>query len=245
LPLLDIDNLSAGYGGKTILDGLSLSAERGDVVSLIGPSGSGKSTLLRVLIGLTPPTGGSVRIGGEAINYADKAGLKALRRRMSIVFQQFNLFQNMSVLDNLTLAPVRTLGVARAEAEARARDLLANVGLADKAGSYPDQLSGGQQQRVAIARALAMQPEILLLDEVTSALDPERVGEVLETIRSLARTGITMLLVSHEMAFVREISTKVVMMDAGRVVEQGSPAAIFETPSEARTKSFMQAIIRH
>jgi len=245
LPLLDIDNLSAGYGGKTILDGLSLSAERGDVVSLIGPSGSGKSTLLRVLIGLTPPSGGTVRIGDEAINYADKAGLKALRRRMSIVFQQFNLFQNMSVLDNLTLAPERTLGVARAEAEARARDLLANVGLADKAGSYPDQLSGGQQQRVAIARALAMQPEILLLDEVTSALDPERVGEVLETIRSLARTGITMLLVSHEMAFVREISTKVVMMDAGRVVEQGSPAAIFETPTQARTKSFMQAIIRH
>jgi polar amino acid transport system ATP-binding protein len=245
LPLLDIDNLSAGYGGKTILDGLSLSAERGDVVSLIGPSGSGKSTLLRVLIGLTPPTGGTVRIGGEAINYADKAGLKSLRRRMSIVFQQFNLFQNMSVLDNLTLAPVRTLGVVRAEAEARARDLLANVGLADKAGSYPDQLSGGQQQRVAIARALAMQPEILLLDEVTSALDPERVGEVLETIRSLASTGITMLLVSHEMAFVREISTKVVMMDAGRVVEQGSPAAIFETPTQARTKSFMQAIIRH
>ena len=245
MPLLDIDNLSAGYGGKTILDGLSLSAERGDVVSLIGPSGSGKSTLLRVLIGLTPPTGGTVRIGGEAINYADKAGLKALRRRMSIVFQQFNLFQNMSVLDNLTLAPVRTLGVARAEAEARARDLLANVGLADKAGSYPDQLSGGQQQRVAIARALAMQPEILLLDEVTSALDPERVGEVLETIRSLASTGITMLLVSHEMAFVREISTKVVMMDEGRVVEQGSPSAIFETPTQARTKSFMQAIIRH
>ncbi len=245
MPLLDIDNLSAGYGGKTILDGLSLSAERGDVVSLIGPSGSGKSTLLRVLIGLTPPTGGTVRIGGEAINYADKAGLKSLRRRMSIVFQQFNLFQNMSVLDNLTLAPVRTLGVARAEAEARARDLLANVGLADKAGSYPDQLSGGQQQRVAIARALAMQPEILLLDEVTSALDPERVGEVLETIRSLASTGITMLLVSHEMAFVREISTKVVMMDEGRVVEQGSPSAIFETPTQARTKSFMQAIIRH
>ncbi len=245
MPLLDIDNLSAGYGGKTILDGLSLSAERGDVVSLIGPSGSGKSTLLRVLIGLTPPSGGTVRIGGDAVDYADKAGLKALRRRMSIVFQQFNLFQNMSVLDNLTLAPVRTLGVARAEAEGRARDLLANVGLADKAGSYPDQLSGGQQQRVAIARALAMKPEILLLDEVTSALDPERVGEVLETIRSLASTGITMLLVSHEMAFVREISTKVVMMDAGRVVEQGSPSAIFETPSEPRTKSFMQAIIRH
>ena len=176
MPLLDIADLSAGYGGAPIIDGLSLSAERGDVVSLIGPSGSGKSTLLRVLIGLTPPTAGAVSIGGEAINYADKAGRQALRRRMSIVFQQFNLFQNMSVLDNLTLAPVRTLGVTRAEAEARARALLANVGLADKAGSYPEQLSGGQQQRVAIARALAMQPEILLLDEVTSALDPERVA---------------------------------------------------------------------
>lgn len=245
MPLLDIADLSAGYGGKTILNGVSLTAERGEVVSLIGPSGSGKSTLLRVLIGLTPPSAGMVRIDGTPVDYADKAGRQALRRRMSIVFQQFNLFQNLTVLGNLTLAPVRTLGVARAEAEARAHDLLARVGLADKAGSYPDQLSGGQQQRVAIARALAMQPEILLLDEVTSALDPERVGEVLETVRSLASTGITMLLVSHEMAFVREISTKVVMMDAGRVVEVGSPKAIFETPTEARTQAFIRAIIRH
>ncbi|MCU0890362.1 MAG: amino acid ABC transporter ATP-binding protein [Sandarakinorhabdus sp.] len=245
MSLLDIAELSAGYGGNTILDGVSLTAERGDIVSLIGPSGSGKSTLLRVLIGLTPPTGGTVRIDGAAVDYADSAALKALRRRMSIVFQQFNLFQNMTALDNLTLAPVRTLGVARAEAEARGCDLLAKVGLADKAGAYPAQLSGGQQQRVAIARALAMQPEILLLDEVTSALDPERVGEVLDTIRTLAETGITMLLVSHEMGFVREISTKVVMMDAGRVVEAGPPASIFESPRETRTRSFMQAIIRH
>lgn len=245
MPLLDIAELTAGYGGKTILDGVSLTAERGDIVSLIGPSGSGKSTLLRVLIGLTPPSAGTVRIDGTAVDYGDAAALKQLRRRMSIVFQQYNLFQNMTALDNLTIAPIRTLGVPRGEAEARARDLLAKVGLADKAGAYPAELSGGQQQRVAIARALAMQPEILLLDEVTSALDPERVGEVLDTIQALADTGITMLLVSHEMGFVRGISTKVVMMDAGRVVEAGSPAAIFETPSQPRTQAFIKAIIRH
>lgn len=245
MPLLDIVDLVAGYAGKTILDGVSLTAERGDIISLIGPSGSGKSTLLRVLIGLTPPTGGTVRIDGSTVNYADKVARKALRRRMSIVFQQFNLFQNMTALDNITLAPVRTLGVARAEAEARGRDLLAKVGLADKTGSYPDQLSGGQQQRVAIARALAMQPEILLLDEVTSALDPERVGEVLDTVRTLAETGMTMVLVSHEMAFVREISSQVVMMDAGRVVERGPPAQLFGQPVEVRTRAFMNAIIRH
>ena len=245
MPLPDIAELTAGYGGKTILDGVSLTAERGDVVSLIGPSGSGKSTLLRVLIGLTPPSGGSVRIDGAPVDYADSAALKALRRRMSIVFQQFNLFQNMTALDNLTLAPVRTLGVAPADAEDRGRALLAKVGLADKAGAYPAELSGGQQQRVAIARALAMQPEILLLDEVTSALDPERVGEVLDTIRALADTGITMLLVSHEMGFVREISTKVVMMDAGRVIEAGTPDAIFKAPVQPRTQAFIKAIIRH
>jgi len=245
VPLLEIVDLTAGYGSKTILDGVCLTAERGDIVSLIGPSGSGKSTLLRALIGLTPASGGHVCLDGVAVDYGNKAALAALRRRMTIVFQQFNLFQNMRVIDNLTLAPVRTLGVAPAEAESRGRDLLARVGLADKAGSYPDELSGGQQQRVAIARALAMQPEMLLLDEVTSALDPERVSEVLETIRALADTGITMLLVSHEMAFVREISTKVVMMDSGRVVEAGPPATIFDAPTQPRTAAFMRAIIRH
>jgi polar amino acid transport system ATP-binding protein len=245
LPLLDIAELSAGYGGNTILHGVSLTAERGDIVSLIGPSGSGKSTLLRVLIGLAPPASGTVHLDGTAVDYGDAAALRALRRRMSIVFQQFNLFQNMTALDNLTLAPTRTLGVARAEAEARGRDLLARVGLADKADAYPAQLSGGQQQRVAIARALAMQPEILLLDEVTSALDPERVGEVLDTIQGLADTGITMLLVSHEMGFVRGISTKVVMMDGGRVVEEGPPQQIFDAPIQPRTQAFIRAIIRH
>ena len=245
MPFLDIVDLSAGYGGAPILNGVTLSVGKGEVISLIGPSGSGKSTLLRVLIGLTSPSSGQVTIDGTPVEYASKASVRALRRRMSIVFQQFNLFQNMTALANICLAPVKTLGVPPAEAEARGRELLASVGLADKADSYPDQLSGGQQQRVAIARALAMQPEILLLDEITSALDPERVGEVLDTVRALAATGISMLLVSHEMSFVREISTRVVMMDAGRVVESGPPAQIFTAPQEARTQAFIGAIIRH
>jgi polar amino acid transport system ATP-binding protein len=245
LPFLDIADLSAGYGGKTILDGVTLGCEKGSITSLIGPSGSGKSTLLRALIGLTAPSAGAVRLDGQTLDYGSAPALSALRRRMGIVFQQFNLFQNMTALANITLAPIRTLGVSRAEAEARAHALLGAVGLADKAGSYPDQLSGGQQQRIAIARALAMQPDILLLDEVTSALDPERVGEVLDTIASLASSGITMVLVSHEMAFVRRISSQVVMMDAGRVVETGPPDQIFLAPQQPRTQAFINAIIRH
>jgi polar amino acid transport system ATP-binding protein len=164
---------------------------------------------------------------------------------MAIVFQQYNLFQNMTALQNVTLAPIKVHGLARAEADARALQLLAKVGLADKASAYPTELSGGQQQRVAIARALACEPEILLLDEVTSALDPERVGEVLDTVRALAGGGITLLLVSHEMGFVREISTRVVMMDQGRVVEEGPPEAIFLSPQQDRTRSFVGSIIRH
>lgn len=245
MPFLDIADLSAGYGGKTILDGVTLGCEKGSITSLIGPSGSGKSTLLRALIGLTAPSAGAVRLDGQTLDYGSAPALSALRRRMGIVFQQFNLFQNMTALANITLAPIRTLGVSRAEAEARAHALLGAVGLADKAGSYPDQLSGGQQQRIAIARALAMQPDILLLDEVTSALDPERVGEVLDTIASLASSGITMVLVSHEMAFVRRISSQVVMMDAGRVVESGPPDQIFLAPQQPRTQAFINAIIRH
>ncbi len=245
MPFLDIADLSAGYGGKTILDGVTLGCEKGSITSLIGPSGSGKSTLLRALIGLTAPSAGAVRLDGQTLDYGSAPALSALRRRMGIVFQQFNLFQNMTALANITLAPIRTLGVSRAEAEARAHALLGAVGLADKAGSYPDQLSGGQQQRIAIARALAMQPDILLLDEVTSALDPERVGEVLDTIASLASSGITMVLVSHEMAFVRRISSQVVMMDAGRVVETGPPDQIFLAPQQPRTQAFINAIIRH
>ena len=242
---LEIRDLAASYGGQPVLRGLSLSADKGEVVSLIGPSGSGKSTLLRVLIGLTPPSAGEVRIAGERLNYAHKPAVRELRRRMSIVFQQFNLFQNMTALDNVTIAPIKAQKVSRAQAETRGLELLASVGLADKRDSYPDQLSGGQQQRVAIARALAVEPEILLLDEVTSALDPERVGEVLDTIRSLAGSGITLLLVSHEMSFVREISTRVVMMDEGQLVESGTPEQIFTAPQTDRTRSFIGSIIRH
>lgn len=242
---LEIHDISSSYGKQEVLRGVSLSADKGEVVSLIGPSGSGKSTLLRVLIGLTPPTAGEVFAAGERVEYANKASLKALRRRMSIVFQQYNLFQNMSVLDNVTVAPVKVQKAPRAEVEQHARKLLEKVGMSEKEQAYPEELSGGQQQRVAIARALATKPEILLLDEVTSALDPERVKEVLDTIRSLTNEGITMVIVSHEMSFVREVSTRVAMMDEGRIVEVGSAEQIFASPTEDRTRDFVGKILAH
>ncbi len=228
-----------------MLHNVNLSVNKGEVISLIGPSGSGKSTFLRVLMGLLPPTGGQVRIDGTRIDYGSRTQLKAMRDRMAIVFQQYNLFQNMDVMRNVTIAPISIKKRPKAEVLREAEALLAKVGLAEKHHSYPDQLSGGQQQRVAIARALALRPEILLLDEVTAALDPELVNEVLDTVRSLAREGITMLIVSHEMAFVREVSTRVVMMDKGQVVEIGPPAQIFENPQEARTREFVGKILRH
>jgi polar amino acid transport system ATP-binding protein len=242
---LEIRNLSSSYGSHQILRGVTLEADRGEVISLIGPSGSGKSTLLRVLIGLTPPTGGEVRVAGEPVDYSSRKSLRALRNRMSIVFQQYNLFQNMTVMRNVTVAPIEIRRRPRAEAERDARAWLEKVGMAHKHDAFPENLSGGQQQRVAIARALAMNPEILLLDEVTSALDPERVNEVLDTIRSLTSEGITMVIVSHEMAFVREVSTRVAMMDEGRIVEYGSPAQIFDAPREQRTRDFVSKILRH
>lgn len=242
---LDVSELTCAYGEQTILKGVSLSADKGEVLSLIGPSGSGKSTLLRTLIGLNQPTGGEVRIGGQPVNYRDRTSVRALRAQMAIVFQQYNLFQNMSVLRNVTVTPTTIQKRPRAQVEALATELLARVGMADKHHAYPEELSGGQQQRVAIARALALQPEILLLDEVTSALDPERVNEVLDTIRRLTDEGITMLIVSHEMAFVREVSTRVVMMDDGQVVETGSPQQIFDQPTQARTRDFVSKILKH
>jgi polar amino acid transport system ATP-binding protein len=245
LPLLELAGVTKSFGRHRVLDDVSLAVDRGEVVSIIGPSGSGKSTLLRLLIGLERPDAGQVVLAGAPIAYADRASLRAARDRMAIVFQSFNLFQNMTVLGNVTVAPLRVKrrdsGVVRAEAVA----LLERVGLADKLAAYPDELSGGQQQRVAIARALAMHPEILLLDEITSALDPELVGEVLDTIRGLARDGMTMLVVSHEMAFVREVATRVVFLDGGRVVESGPPTRMLTAPDNPRVRDFMSRILRH
>ena len=244
MPHLEVRNLSASYGSLAVLHDVNLSFEKGEVVALIGPSGSGKSTILRVLMGLTPCTGRAV-LDGRPIDYRSAASVRASRDRMAIVFQQYNLFQNMDVMRNVTIAPIKIKRRPRAEVEAEAVKILARVGLAEKAHAYPDQLSGGQQQRVAIARALALKPEILLLDEVTSALDPELVNEVLDTIRGLAKDGMTMLIVSHEMAFVREVASKVVMMDKGRVVEVGTPADIFERPQTDRAREFVGKILRH
>ncbi len=241
---LDIRDLCARYDGAAVLEGIDLGVERGEIVSLIGPSGSGKSTLLRVITGLLRPERGSVALDGRPIDYADRRSVKAARDRLAIVFQQYNLFGNMSVLKNVTVAPVTIKKRDRREVEAQARALLDKVGLGDKLEAYPDQLSGGQQQRVAIARALCLDPEILLLDEVTSALDPERVSEVLDTIRMLAEGRMTMLIVSHEMSFVRDVSHRVAFMADGRIQEIGPPEQIFGAPTVARTRDFVGKISR-
>ncbi len=241
---LSVRDLGCHYGAMKVLKDINLDIAKGEVVGFIGPSGSGKSTLLRTLVGLLRPSSGEVRIDGDRVDYASRRSLKAMRGRMAIVFQQFNLFQNMNVMTNVTVAPVKIKGRPRAEAEAEASRILAKVGLAEKVRAYPDELSGGQQQRVAIARALMLHPEILLLDEVTSALDPVLVNEVLDTIRGLAADGMTMLTVSHEMAFIREVCTRVVMMDSGRVVEVGTPAEIFDDPKADRTRAFIGKILK-
>ena len=242
---LEVKHLSAAYGNLEVLRDLSFSLEKGEVLALVGPSGSGKSTILRVLVGLTAPTGGEVLLDGEAIDYRSNRSVKAMRDRVAIVFQQYNLFQNMDVMRNVTIAPVKIKHRPRAEVEAEAARLLDKVGLKDKMHAYPDELSGGQQQRVAIARALALNPEVLLLDEVTSALDPELVNEVLDTIGSLARDGMTMLIVSHEMAFVREVATRVAMMDNGQIIEQGPARRVIDQPQTERARDFFGKILRH
>ncbi len=234
----------ASYGAHRVLDQVSLAVPRGGVLGLIGASGSGKSTVLRLLAGLVRPTAGEVAVAGEIVDYASPRSVQALRGRLAIVFQQYNLFQNMTVLRNVMIAPVKVQKRPRRQAEAEAVALLEKVGLGGKLHAYPDELSGGQQQRVAIARALALHPEILLLDEVTSALDPELVGEVLDTILLLAREGMTMLLVSHEMAFVRDVATHVALMDGGRVIETAAPAELFSNPREERARAFIGRIRR-
>jgi polar amino acid transport system ATP-binding protein len=245
LPHLELVDVTAAYGVHRVLEGISLSLERGEIMGLIGPSGSGKSTILRVLVGLLSPTGGQVRIDGEPIDYGRPADVTKARDRFAIVFQQYNLFQNMTALDNVTIAPIKIKKRPRADAATEGQRLLAKVGLGHKLASYPDELSGGQQQRVAIARALALKPEILLLDEVTAALDPELVSDVLDSIRLLAREGMTMLIVSHEMAFIREVASRVAFIADGRVVEMGAPAEIFDAPRERRTAEFVSKILRH
>lgn len=247
MTFLTVEALSARYPKQDapVLRDVSLSAARGQVTALIGPSGSGKSTLLRVLVGLLPPFAGRVVLDGAVLDYGSRAALKAARKRFAIVFQQFNLFQNMTALRNVTAAPVLVQRRARREMEELGAALLARVGLGDKLDSYPDELSGGQQQRVALARALALKPDVLLLDEVTSALDPELVGEVLAAIRDLKHDGMTMLIVSHEMAFVREVADEVVFMDRGAIVERGPPARLFEAPETERMRGFAARIMRH
>jgi len=240
--LLVLDNVHKSFGRLEVLRGIDLAVAEHDVVCLIGASGSGKSTLLRCVNLIEPIDSGRIVVGGEEIT-ARRVDVNRIRRRIGIVFQAFNLFPHMSVLRNVTLAPIKALKLSRADAESRALELLERFGLADKAREYPDRLSGGQQQRVAIVRALAMRPDLMLLDEVTSALDPELVAEVLEVIRELAAGGMTMVIATHEMSFARDIADRICFLDAGVILEQGPPEQLLSSPREARTQQFLQRII--
>ena len=239
-PILRLEGVRKSFGDNLVLDGIDLEVQTGEVLVVIGPSGSGKSTLLRCVNLLEPIQAGRITFEGEEIT-RDGVDVSAVRQRIGIVFQQFNLFPHLTVIDNLTLAARRIRKLPRAEAERRARELLDVVGLPEKAGQHPHQLSGGQQQRVAIARALMMSPKVVLFDEVTSALDPELVGEVLVVMRDLARgSGTTMLVVTHEMHFARDVGDRVVFMDGGKIVEQGRPADVLDNPREERTRRFLR-----
>jgi polar amino acid transport system ATP-binding protein len=239
---LRVEDLHKSFDGTQVLKGIDLAVAEHEVVCLIGASGSGKSTLLRCVNLLERIDAGRIELAGEEIS-ASGVDVNRVRRGIGIVFQAFNLFPHMSVIQNVTLAPRKARGLTRADAEAEADALLRRFGLADKRGEYPDRLSGGQQQRVAIVRALAMQPRLLLLDEVTSALDPELVAEVLEVIRELATEGITMLIATHEMSFARDIAHRVCFLDAGVILEEGPPERIFSDPAEPRTRQFLQRIV--
>jgi polar amino acid transport system ATP-binding protein len=240
-PALEIRGLRKEFGHNVVLDGIDLTVDTHEVICLIGASGSGKSTLLRCVNLLEPATAGEIWLSGQQIT-APGIDEHRVRRYIGIVFQSFNLFPHMNVLKNVTLGPVKALGMPPAEAADQARALLTRFGLADKATEYPDRLSGGQQQRVAIARALAMRPRILLLDEVTSALDPELVAEVLDVIRELAGSGMTMLIATHEMTFARDVATRVAFLADGQLIEQAPPAELFTNPQDDRTKRFLRRI---
>ena len=239
--MIEIKGLRKAFGADEVLKGIDLSIAEKEVVVIIGPSGSGKSTLLRCMNHLEEPTAGEVVVDG--ITLSSEANINKVREEVGMVFQRFNLFPHMTVLDNIMLAPMKVKHIARADAEKTARALLARVGLAEKADAYPDNLSGGQQQRVAIARALAMHPKVMLFDEPTSALDPEMVGEVLDVMRALANEGMTMVIVTHEMGFAREVGDRLLFVDEGRIIESGPPREIFEHPQEERTRSFLSKVL--
>ncbi|WP_127167124.1 amino acid ABC transporter ATP-binding protein [Veillonella sp. CHU732] len=240
--MIQLQNVHKYFGQLHVLKGVSTEIDAGEVVVIIGPSGSGKSTVLRCMNYLEEPTQGDVIVDGKNLNV--KENINNVRAEVGMVFQRFNLFPHMTVLDNITLAPQKIRGLSKSEAESIAHDLLGKVGLSDKAEAYPEQLSGGQQQRVAIARALAMKPKVMLFDEPTSALDPEMVSEVLDVMKDLAKEGMTMVIVTHEMSFAKEVATRVLFVDGGEILEEGTPAEVFDIPKHERTKSFLSKVIR-
>lgn len=238
--MIEINNLKKSFGDNEVLKGINAKIGDSEVVCIIGPSGSGKSTMLRCINMLEEPTDGEIIIDGEKVS---ESNINEVRTKMGMVFQGFNLFPNMTVLQNITCAPINVKGISKDEAEAKARELLSKVKLPEKADVYPKSLSGGQQQRVAIARALAMEPEIMLFDEPTSALDPEMVGEVLDVMKELAKEGMAMAVVTHEMGFAKEVSDRVLFMDGGYIVEEGKPKEVLSNPKEDRTKNFLSQVL--
>ena len=240
--IISVENLQKSFGNLDVLTGIDIDINRGDVVVVIGPSGSGKSTFLRCLNRLEESTGGSIYFEGEDIT-DKKVNINKHRQKMGMVFQQFNLFPHLNIMRNLTIGPMKLLGKSKEEAEAKAQELLERVGLGDRANSYPKQLSGGQKQRVAIVRALCMDPTVMLFDEPTSALDPEMVGEVLEVMKELAREGMTMVVVTHEMGFAREVANRVIFIDEGKIMEEGPPEQIFTNPTHPRLKDFLSKVL--
>ena len=240
--MIDVKNLSKSFGDHLVLNDISEHICPGEKIVILGPSGSGKSTFLRSLNLLENPTAGTITFDGTDITDS-KTDIDLIRRKMGMVFQHFNLFPNMTIKKNITLAPVRTKLMTQAEADAKAMELLRRVGLEDKANAYPGQLSGGQKQRIAIVRALAMNPKVMLFDEPTSALDPEMVGEVLQVMKELADAGMTMIVVTHEMGFAREVASRIMFMDEGKIIEQGTPDAIFNHPQHPRLKDFLSKVL--
>ena len=242
--MIEIRNLNKNYGNLQVLKDISVDIKQGEVIAIIGPSGGGKSTFLRCINRLEEPSGGHIKINGEDI-LSKQADINKIRRKVTMVFQHFNLFANKNVLENLTLAPIKTGLMSKEEAEKKALELLKSVGLSDKKDAFPHKLSGGQKQRIAIARALAINPEVILFDEPTSALDPEMIGEVLDIMKDVAARGLTMLVVTHEMGFARNVANRIFFMDAGRITVDDTPKNVFENPQNQRLKEFLSKVLNH